>query len=176
MLAEGRRVGLPACARPVNARGEALPLGDDSIDVAWISAAFHHIADQERCAAELARALRGPGSLVMIRGLFAGRSDGGWHSVFPNADRATDRFPRLDAVADLFAQHGLTLAGVEAVANQSAPGAEVAAWVREMRHADTLLLAFDDDEIAAGLAVLDARATDRFPGPTVETAVLQLTR
>jgi hypothetical protein len=50
----------------------------------------------------------------------------------------------------------------------------VAAWVRKMRHADTLLGGLTDDEIAAGLATLDEIGDGEIAGPTLETAVYAL--
>lgn len=175
MLAQARHTGLPSCASPVNARGEWLPLRGGSVDVVWISTVFHHLREPERCVADLGRVLRGSGSLVIVRQMFAERWNGGWHHAFPGIDRAVGRFPRLDAIAELFGHGGLALVGIEAVEGPGTPGIDVADWVRKMRHADTLLLGLDDDEIAAGLAELDALGVEPIAGPTLEAAVFALT-
>jgi SAM-dependent methyltransferase len=175
MLAQAKITGLPPCVGPVNARGEWLPLRSDSVDVVWISTVFHHIRERERCAADLARVLRGPGSTVMIRQMFAERWTGGWHHVFPGMDRSIARFPRIDTITDLFAHEGFTLTGIEGVQEKEAAGTEVADWVRQMRHADTLLLGLDDEEIAEGVAKLDALGDELIAGPTLEVAVFTRT-
>jgi SAM-dependent methyltransferase len=174
MLGEARRVGLAPGTYPVNARGEWLPLRDDSIDAVWISTVFHHLEDRSRCLDDLVRVLRGPGSVVLVRGQFPGRWDGGWHHVFPGIERAMLRFPRLEVVQALFEQRGFTLRGVERVPETVTAATSIAAWVRRMRDADTLLLGLTDDEIAAGLADLDSRGDEELSGPTLETAVFGL--
>jgi ubiquinone/menaquinone biosynthesis C-methylase UbiE len=173
MLAEARRIGLPG-AWPVNGRGEWLPLRDDSVDAAWISTVFHHLAEPDRCVGDLARVLRGPGSVVLVRAMYPERWSGGWHHLLPGIERALTRFPRLDELTALFASGGFELRGVEAVPEPPTTGAEVADWIRRMRHADTLLGALTDDEIAAGLATLDAIGDGEQAGPTLETAVFGL--
>jgi len=174
MLGEARRIGLEPGTFPINARGEWLPLRDDSMDAVWISTVFHHLKDRERCLDDLVRVLRGPGSVVLVRGQFPGRWDGGWHHVFPGIDRAMERFPRLDAVREPFEQRAFALRGVERVPETRATGAAIAAWVRRMRDADTLLLGLTDDEISDGLAELDRLGDEELSGPTLETAVFGL--
>lgn len=174
MLAEARRAGLGPATWPVNARGEWLPLRAGSVDVVWISTVFHHLTDRRRCIDDLVRVLRGPSSVVMVRGMFPGRWDGGWHHVFPGIERAIGRFPRFDVVTGLFEDAGFALRGIEGVQEASTAGAEIAAWVRRMRDADTLLLGLTDDEIAAGLAVLDRLGDDTITGPRLEVAVYAL--
>jgi ubiquinone/menaquinone biosynthesis C-methylase UbiE len=50
--------------RFVRAVAEALPLADRSVDVAWVSTAFHHFADQALAAREMARVLRADGRVL----------------------------------------------------------------------------------------------------------------
>jgi SAM-dependent methyltransferase len=171
MLGEARRIGLGERTWPVNARGEWLPLRAGSIDAVWISTVFHHLSEPGRAVGDIARVLRRPGGVVLVRGMFADRWNGGWHRAFPGIERAVLRFPRLDALERLFGEAGFALAGVEAVPEPLATAATVADWVRRMRDADTLLLALTDDEIATGLAHLDALGSAELPGPTLETAV-----
>ena len=174
MLGEARRIGLGERTWPVNGRGEWLPLRDGSVDVVWISTVFHHLTDRQRCVDDLVRVLRGPGSAVLLRGMFPERWDGGWHHVFPGIDRAIERFPRLEVVTELFERGGFKVHGIEGVAEAPTTGAAIADWVRRMRDADTLLLGLSDDEIAEGLAALDAIGDDEVDGPTLEAVVYVL--
>jgi SAM-dependent methyltransferase len=174
MLGQARRTGLPDQVSPVNARGEWLPLREGCVDAVWISTVFHHLTDRTRCVEDLARVLRGPDSVVLVRGMFPDRWDGGWHHVFPGIERAIGRFPSLEVVTEVFERAGFAFRGVEGVPEQTATGDAVAAWVRRMRDADTLLLGLTDDEIAAGLATLDRIADDDISGPTLEAAAFAL--
>ncbi len=155
MLREAARVGVPAQAHLVLGLAERLPLVSRSVDIAWLSAVVHHVADAAACARELARVLTSTGR-VYIRGFFAGASRVDWLPYFPGAERAVARFPTVDQVVDVFRTAGFSPLAVVAVQEPEHPVAEVRQWIVKVRHADTLLTALSDDEIAAGLAALDS--------------------
>jgi len=73
---------------------EALPLADQCVDVAWVSAAFHHFTDQQRAASELARVLRKDGR-VLLRGVVRERTPLSWLVLFPGRDKPLSRYPTL---------------------------------------------------------------------------------
>ncbi len=54
-----------------NGTAEALPLGADSIDIAWSINTLHHWADLEVGAAEAFRVLRPGGKMILVDGDFA---------------------------------------------------------------------------------------------------------
>jgi hypothetical protein len=90
-----------------------------------------------------------------------------WLEVLPGAERSRRIFPGLSQVADLPAPHGLELVDAVEVTESSrdhSPQA-VAAWIRRMRHADSLLLAFTDEEITIGLERLDRYPPQHRFGP-----------
>jgi SAM-dependent methyltransferase len=148
--------GLPASVRLVAGRAEQLPLSPSCIDVVWLSAVIHHLEDLEGCAAEVRRVLTGNGH-VLVRGLFAdlGTTPGLEH--LPGSERAVAAFPTVATIERAFERQGLrlTFRGTVDDAGPATVG-EAADRIRRLRPADTLLKQFTDDEIATGLAALDA--------------------
>lgn len=169
MLAEARQVGMPAEARLVVGRGEDLPLRPAWVDVAWISAVFHHLTDARRCLADLDRVLTDE-AVVLVRTHFPDLADAGWFEVFPGVDRAMDRFPRLGSLTELFAAAGFERRGVEALPAGRAPASAARSWAQRMRHADSFLIALTDDEIATGLEALDRMGDATVPLVTLRVA------
>jgi SAM-dependent methyltransferase len=143
-----------AGARIVAGTLTSIPLADDAADVVWISAVLHHVADRDSAFAEVARVLR-PRGRLLVRGLVPGFSLVPWLDHLPGIDRALARFPDLAALTRIATDAGLRLVDADVVVHgePQAP-ADVAVWITEMRHADSILTALTDDEIATGLAAL----------------------
>jgi ubiquinone/menaquinone biosynthesis C-methylase UbiE len=148
MAQEGR-----AAAPYVLGRAEALPLATAGVDVVWVSTAFHHFADQARAAAEIDRVLR-PDGIVLIRTFLPDRLC--YFELFPGIERALDRCPSVDDFAARFGRHGFVVRHVEHVVDVETTYGQAADWVERMRHADSLLTALTDDEVAAGVRALRA--------------------
>jgi SAM-dependent methyltransferase len=163
MLTQARRAGLPATARLVAEHAEQLPFAPRTFDAAWLSAVIHHITDRDACARELARVLV-PGGCVYLRGFFAGASRLGWLPYVPGADRAVAQFPSIEEVTQIFRRPGFSLASVSEVRQPARPVDDIRAWITTMRHADTLLTAMTDDEVAAGLASLGKSGVTHLDG------------
>jgi SAM-dependent methyltransferase len=163
MLAEARRVGLPPQAQLAVGRAEHLPFAAGTFDAAWLSAVIHHVADRAACARELARVLA-PGGRVYLRGFFAGSSQLGWLPYFPGSERAIARFPSIAELDEIFSRVGFSVARVDEVRTPPRSVADAREWTETMRHADTLLTALTDAEIAAGLAALDATESTQLEG------------
>jgi ubiquinone/menaquinone biosynthesis C-methylase UbiE len=144
--------------RYVRAIAEDLPVASGSVDVAWVSTALHHFADVPRAIAECVRVLRDPGC-VLVRTFLPGRTEITWVGAFPRHAKALTRFPDLDQLADVFGAHGLVPNHVGEVFEEVWTFAESADWVERMRHADTMLTAFTDDEVAEGVRTLRAQPT-----------------
>ncbi|WP_431934279.1 class I SAM-dependent methyltransferase [Micromonospora sp. RP3T] len=161
--------------RPVLAGDAArIPLGDDSVDGAWLSTMIHHVPDLAAAARELRRIVR-PGGPVLIRSAFAGR-----HAAitlfryFPEAVRVLDTYPGVAEVGSAFAGAGFPTASVEPVPQVTAPSlAEAAATLR--REAHTPLHLITEDEYAAGVARLrEAARVDT--GPVIDALDLLVVR
>ncbi|MGD0698528.1 MAG: class I SAM-dependent methyltransferase [Trebonia sp.] len=95
---------------------ERIPLPGSSCDLALLFLSWHHVADPERGAAELARVVR-PGGTVLLRGAFCDRlPDLGWHRFFPEARAAGQRLlPPLAATTATFARAGFDETALERV-------------------------------------------------------------
>src|SRR5690606_13616249 len=155
MRAEMLRHGLSDSVRVVAGRGEQLPLRRACVDVVWLSAVVHHLDDLPRSAAEIRRVLAADG-IVLVRGLFAnlGRVPG--IELIPGSERAPGAFPTVATIERAFGGYGLRLVSCGTVEDAGpATIGQAADRVRRLRHADTLLAQFTDDEIAGGLAAMD---------------------
>ena len=171
MRREARRHGLPPNVVLVAARAETIPLASWCADVVWLSTVVHHIADLPAAAAEIRRVPHpkaGFSSGTSSPDLGSTR----WLNELPGADRARHVFATVRELAELLHAHGLQLIATVEVAEQDRhrSAKTAAAWIRSMRNADTLLLAFSDDEIAAGLERLDSHP----PNHTLEPSRIGL--
>ncbi|WP_199516493.1 class I SAM-dependent methyltransferase [Nucisporomicrobium flavum] len=152
-----------------------IPADDASIDAVWLSTVVHHIPDLPAAARELRRVLK-PGAPVLIRSAFPGRHDGITLCRFWPETRAAldDNYPAVTAVEAAFAGAGFATAGLDRVAQVSAPSlAEAAAGLR--REAHTLLQLISDDAYASGVDRLQA-AVPAAEGPVLDVLDLLVLR
>jgi SAM-dependent methyltransferase len=165
------------CVHPDPLAGHAadIPLGDRSVDAAWLSTVIHHVPDLPVAARELRRVLR-PGAPVLMRSLFAGRHDGiTLFRYFPEAVRISDTYPSVEDVRAAFAPAGFAVAALERVPQLTASSLGVAA-AGLRRDAHTPLKLISDAEYAAGLARLRAAAAADPAAPVLDTLDLLVLR
>ena len=138
-----------------------VPAADASIDAVWLSTVVHHIPDLPAAAREIRRVLK-PGAPVLIRSAFPGRYTGITLCHFwPEAITAlNDHYPTVATIEAAFAGAGFVTAGLEPVAQVSAPSLQEAATGLR-REAHTLLQLISDDAYARGAERLPRRRTDR---------------
>lgn len=141
---------------------EALPLTDKSVEVAWVSAAFHHFADPARAAQELARVLHEDGR-VLLRGVVRDRIRLSWLEAFPGRQRALRRYPTLGQLEALFDDAGLAFVETREVQEPPRTNGERADWIAAMRDADSILTALTNEEIGVGLRALRKRPDEAVP-------------
>lgn len=144
---------------------EALPLAAGSIEVVWVSTAFHHFADKAAAVAEIDRVLA-PDGVVLIRTFLAERARQSYFRLFPGIDKALRVCPDVAWFAGWFDPAGFTVRHVEDLRDVETTHYEAADWVQRMRYADSMLTALTDDEVATGVRRLRAAPDD--------TAVLDL--
>jgi ubiquinone/menaquinone biosynthesis C-methylase UbiE len=145
---------------------EEIPLADGSCDFALMSDVIHHVADRDRCAAELRRVIR-RGGLLLVRGTLAESLPRVHHFVyFPTALPIAQRqFPAVAEVVSLFAGHGFEHVASETVEQETAPSLPVY-YERIKRRAISTLELISNADFAAGLAQL-REAAQRAPANEV---------
>jgi ubiquinone/menaquinone biosynthesis C-methylase UbiE len=180
MRAQAARAHPHAGVRWVAGRGEWLPVGDATCAWAWVSTVVHHLDDLDAAAAELGRALR-PGGVVLVRQAFPGRMDevNLYRRWFPGAEEhlvVGGELPDVERVEAAFAAAGFRREALRPVAQVSATS--LAAYRDKVRlRADTGLRLLPDDEFAAGLTALDrAVAGETTPTPVVDRIDLLVLR
>jgi ubiquinone/menaquinone biosynthesis C-methylase UbiE len=150
MAAHGRRA-----AAYVLGVAEGLPLAADSIDVVWLSTTFHHFADKAAAVAEIDRVLA-PGGVVLIRTFLAERAQQSYFRLYPGIDKALRLCPDVAWFSRWFSPAGFAVRHVEDLRDVETTYGEAADWVERMRHADSMLTALTDDEVATGVRRLRA--------------------
>jgi SAM-dependent methyltransferase len=171
MRAEAAAAGVVARHPYAAGWGEALPLRDAGVGWAWLSTVVHQLDDRDRAAAELARVLR-PGGVVLLRGFLSDVPITGLYRLFPGHERAAASFPSTGDVVATFGRAGFALAGTHDVVEPWP--VEPASWeqrVRSIRHKDSGLRHYTDDEFEAGVARITARLAD---GPVPNDVTLRL--
>jgi ubiquinone/menaquinone biosynthesis C-methylase UbiE len=129
----------------------ALPLPDGSADGAWLSTVIHHIPDLQAAAHEIRRVLR-PGSPVLIRQAFPGRSDRielvRW---FPETTRTIDTYPTIEQTRLAFEAAGFHQAALEQIPQTDLTSlTEFLNRVDTFRHADTTMRHLTEEEFLRG--------------------------
>jgi SAM-dependent methyltransferase len=151
----------------VGGRAEALPLQDQSCDLAWLSTVIHHVDDLGACARELRRVVRS-GGRVLIRTAFPGRLDDiPLFRFFPGAQAVCETFPTLEVTRDTFAAAGFAAEHLERVTEVDAPS--LRSFCERVRtRADSTLSPLTDEEFALGMERLEAEvAREMTPTPVV---------
>jgi ubiquinone/menaquinone biosynthesis C-methylase UbiE len=154
-------------------RAEAIPLPDNSCDLAVMFLVLHHVEHRMLGVKELARVLR-PGARLCVHSGFSGQMhDHVWYRFFPRARQVDDMvFPRLDEVIAQFAEAGLRYVTLDQVDQQVA--ASLPAYFERFRHRSfSTLQHMSEEEIAEGMAAMQAaarRAEAEPPEPVIQTA------
>jgi ubiquinone/menaquinone biosynthesis C-methylase UbiE len=148
---------------------EAIPLRDQSCDVAWLSHVWHHIGDQQACARELQRVLS-RGGHVLVRGTFGDRL-GGFPTLFrfwPAARAICQQLPTIQQIVMVFEATGFMLTEHRQV--EQATSASLSEFAERTRlRADTALALISDSEFLEGQAAIERAAThEHLPGPVIE--------
>jgi SAM-dependent methyltransferase len=152
---------------------EAIPLGDGTCDVAWLSQVFHHIRNRAVCAAELYRVVRS-GGRVFVRGAFADRLDGfpTLFRFFPGARRICEDLPTVEESVAVFEANEFALEAHHRIQQQTC-GSLCEFAERTRRRTDSSLVLLSDDEFHAGLVAMEqAVAHESDPAPVLETLEL----
>ncbi len=91
---------------------ENLPLSDGSIDLVWMSQAFHHLDNKPAAFQEINRVLAGSGRLVVRNGTQESDAELEWTSCFPEAQElGKKKIPFRSELIESVGQYGFCLQG-----------------------------------------------------------------
>ena len=148
---------------------EAIPLRDQSCDLAWLSHVWHHIRDHHACAHELHRIVS-PGSHVLVRGTFGDQLNG-FPTLFrfwPAAREICQQLPTIQHTVVVFEANGFVLTEHRQV-NQTTAASLREFAERTRFRADTALALISDSAFLQGQAAIEmAAAHEHVPSPVVE--------
>jgi SAM-dependent methyltransferase len=163
------REPVPGVSR-VCGSAEAIPLSEESCDVAWLSQVFHHLPRPNLSARELDRVMR-PGGRVLVRGTFGDRLDGfpTLFHFFPSARQICAGLPTIEGTVGIFVAAGFTFTAHRRIRQNVSLNLREFADRTRLR-ADTSLRLIADEDFEAGLAALDAAmAREVDSAPVIET-------
>jgi ubiquinone/menaquinone biosynthesis C-methylase UbiE len=142
----------------VKGSAEAIPLGDGSVDVAWLSQVIHHVPDLQALVRELGRVVR-PAGVVLVRSNFRGRLDGSPDSTTfsPRHSTSTSHYPTVEQLQAAFEGDGFRRTHFETVEQRvSGSLGEYADRIRLRTYSTFELMSADEFE--EGMRQLDAAA------------------
>ena len=170
MLAQARRKA-SARVRYERASGEAIPLGDASVDMVFISMAFHHFEHPDRAAAECRRVLRQNGTVCLRAGTMERIEDYAYVPFFPGSRSILNRVLQSQAfIESIFARARFKLVRHELVPSEAAESWNAYAE-RLAYRADSILVQLSDREFESGLAALREHAKTAPPDEPVTEPV-----
>ena len=144
---------------------EDLPIHDDSIDVIFISMAFHHFADPGGVAKQCARALRKGGRLCLRTATRENIGRYPYVPYFPTSVPVLEqRLPTLRFQSEVFEAASLQVVFSGMITQQIAPDYRDFAKKLATR-SDSILVTLKDQDFEEGLARVRA---EKRPGPIVE--------
>jgi SAM-dependent methyltransferase len=157
MLAEARRKAARR-VRYQRASGEAIPLADASVDMVFISMAFHHFERPDRAAQECRRVLRRDGAVCLRAGTIEQIDNYAYVPFFPGSRPILERaLQSRELIEGTFVR-----AGFRCVRHQLVPSEAAESWNGYAQklafRADSILVQLSDRAFEDGLAALRAHA------------------
>jgi ubiquinone/menaquinone biosynthesis C-methylase UbiE len=168
MLAQARRKCQTDGVRYVRGSGEAVPLFDGSVDMVFISMAFHHFQDSRAAARECRRVLR-DGSPVLLRTGTRDRiASYPYVPYFPQSVPLMEvRLPTAATIEETFHAAGFCTEAYQLIVQTVAPSFAVYAD-KLAAGGDSILASLSSDEFNAGLAALRAHGVSVDPRAVTE--------
>ena len=151
------------------ASGEDLPLGDESVDLVFMSMVFHHLDSPESVARECCRVLRPNGSVCLRAGTIEQIPSYAYVPFFSRSAKILQDYLQSRAfVETVFAQAELELIHHELVSSEVA--SDWMEYAGRLEHrADSVLVQLSDSEFEVGLASVKQHARSHAgDGPVTE--------
>jgi ubiquinone/menaquinone biosynthesis C-methylase UbiE len=157
MLAEARRKGGDRVSF-LRGAAEAIPLSDGSIDMIFLSMAFHHVDDPGLAARECHRVLRERGVVCLRTGTSDRLDSYPFVRFFPGSRLQIHRnLHTLGFLEETFEKAAFKLVQHQVVDSEMAANWRL--FVEKISHrADSILAQLDDEEFTSGLAALRSYA------------------
>jgi ubiquinone/menaquinone biosynthesis C-methylase UbiE len=144
---------------------ESIPLETSSVDLVFISMAFHHFSDPASAARECRRVLRDEGWLFLRTGVREKAMVYPYVPYFPASRSLIEqRLPSLEFQCRVFEAASFRVLFSGEVAQEIAADYPTYADKLALR-ADSVLISIDDREFEAGIAAVRA---EKRPGPIIE--------
>ena len=140
------------------ARGEAIPLGNDSVDLVFMSMTFHHFEDPKLVARECRRVLRDGATAFLRTGTRERIPSYPYVEFFPKSRPIMeDRLPTVAFVCEVFEAAGFSTVSVDIVTQTIAP--DYASYVEKLAAgADSVLAQLSPSDFQAGIDAVRAHA------------------
>jgi ubiquinone/menaquinone biosynthesis C-methylase UbiE len=153
----------PGDSRVLYAGGaaEAVPLPTHSVDLVFISMAFHHFTDPHIAAEECRRVLRSHGRLCLRTATRENISNYAYVPFFPASRPLLEqRLPSLSFHREVFESASFKTAAVEVVTQEIA--ADYSEYADKLAlKADSILASLNDTDFDAGMNAIRSAAADR---------------
>ena len=148
--------------------GEAIPLGDNSIDLIFMSMSFHHFKDPKAAARECRRVLRDGAPAVLRTGVRERIPFYPYVEFFPTSRPIMDAvLPTLPFIREVFESAGFSTARADIVTQQIAP--DLATYTEKLEAgADSVLAQLSQHDFNAGIAAMRACVASRRQNPVSE--------
>ncbi|HVE32056.1 MAG TPA: class I SAM-dependent methyltransferase [Gemmatimonadaceae bacterium] len=149
-------------------RAEAIPLGDESVDLIFMSMSLHHFTDQAAAARECRRVLSPAGSVMIRTGTREQIASYPYSPFFPaSMPLMEDTLPSREDVRATFAAAGLEVADWKLVPQTIAP--DWATYAEKLAAGgDSILARLSRQDFEAGLAAVRRYGVAEGREPVVE--------
>jgi ubiquinone/menaquinone biosynthesis C-methylase UbiE len=146
---------------------ESIPLDDQSIDLVWMSQAFHHLVDPRQAVYEIERILRPGGCAAIRNGTQENNREIEWLRCFPDAAAIDEgRIPSQHGLIEQFTGHRLKLRNAQTVYQYFA--SSYTEYLSKIRQRGlSALIAISDEAFASGLTRLEHWVSLQPPGKAV---------
>ncbi|HXD29746.1 MAG TPA: methyltransferase domain-containing protein [Pyrinomonadaceae bacterium] len=158
MLAQAEAKRIDSRVRYESGRGEAISLPDESVDLVFISMAFHHFEDSAQTARECFRVLHEQGTVFLRAGTCENIPLYPYVDFFPATRTilAKDLFSG-EFMKDVFEKAGFQCVATKVVTQEIAP--DISTYAEKLAtRADSILVQLSDADFQAGLDAVRAQA------------------
>lgn len=163
MLRQARNKGANSRVTFLTGSGEAIPVGDDSADLVFMSMVFHHFDNPNLVARECCRVLRRNGAVCLRNATIDQFASFPYLDFFPGIRAIiAEQLSSCERIRSVFHSSGFETVAHDIVVHPMAPGWK--AFAEKVAHrTDSFLSRLPDEEFRQGLAAIRAYAETADP-------------